>query len=73
MIAGAVMLLYVLAAHPTGAWTLKLLIVAGLLLLVVELLARPPAPDSATDPGVSSPDRPEARTDAENLGPPVRG
>ena len=64
---------YVLADHPTGAWTLKLLIVAALLLLVVELLARrPPARDSATDAGVRSSDRP-GQTEAENLGPPVRG
>jgi hypothetical protein len=41
-IAGVVVLLYILADHPTGSWTLTLLIVAALLLLVVELLARPP-------------------------------
>jgi hypothetical protein len=32
-----------MAAHPTGAFTITLLLVAGVVLLVVELLARPPA------------------------------
>jgi hypothetical protein len=72
-IAGGVVLLYVLADHPTGAWTFKLLIVAALLLLVVELLARPPAFDSATDTAAPLSDPPGAQTEAENLGPPVQG
>lgn len=42
-IAGLVVLIYVLAAHPTGAFTITLLAVAALVLLVIELLARPPA------------------------------
>lgn len=42
VVAGCVVLLYVLADHPTGAYTLTLLIAAGLFLLVVELLARTP-------------------------------
>jgi hypothetical protein len=73
IIAGGVVLLYVLADHPTGAWTLKLLIVAALLLLVVELLARPPVPDSATDAETPSSDHPATQTETESLGPPVRG
>jgi len=42
LLAGVVVLTYVLADHPTGAWTLGLLLAAALLLLVVELLARDP-------------------------------
>jgi hypothetical protein len=42
-IAGLVVLVYVLAAHPTGAFTIILLAVAAFVLLVIELLARPPA------------------------------
>ena len=44
LVAGAVVLIYVLADHPTGSWTLKLVLVGGLVLLVVELLARTPQP-----------------------------
>lgn len=39
---GLALLVYVMAAHPTGAFTLTLLVVAGLVLLLIELLARPP-------------------------------
>jgi hypothetical protein len=42
-VAALVVLVYVMAAHPTGAFTITLLLVAGVVLLVVELLARPPA------------------------------
>jgi hypothetical protein len=44
-------LVYVLAAHPTGSWTIKVLAVTVLVLLVVEFLARPPvgAPADAVD------------------------
>ena len=38
-----VVLIYVLAAHPTGAFTIVLLLVAAVILLAIELLARPPA------------------------------
>jgi len=50
LVAGVVVLAYVLADHPTGGWTLGLLLSAGLLLLVVELLARDPAPAHADLP-----------------------
>ena len=56
VVAAAVVLAYVLADHPTGAWVLTLLLVAGLVLLVVELLARP-APPSAGEPPPASLDR----------------
>ena len=41
---GIALLVYVLAAHPTGAFTLVVLVIAGLVLLLIELVARPPAP-----------------------------
>ena len=37
-----------MAAHPTGGYTITLLVVAAVVLLVVELLARSPEP-AATD------------------------
>jgi membrane protein implicated in regulation of membrane protease activity len=40
-IAAIAVLVYVQAAHPSGAWTLKLLAVTLIVLLVVELVARP--------------------------------
>ncbi len=42
LVLGGALLVYVMADHPTGAWTLTVLVVALLLLLVVEVLARPP-------------------------------
>src|SRR4051794_36899899 len=52
VVAGAVILLYVLADHPTGGFTITLLLVAAVVLLVVELFARTPAtaPDEAAEP-----------------------
>lgn len=43
LVAGIVIVTYALADHPTGAWTLTLVLVAGAVLLLVEVLARPPA------------------------------
>jgi hypothetical protein len=54
-VAAAVLLAYVLAAHPTGGFTLGLLAVAAVVLLVVELLARAPV---AADDGLLSGDVP---------------
>jgi hypothetical protein len=42
---GLALLIYVLAAHPTGGFTLLVLGIALLVLLVVEVVARPPASD----------------------------
>jgi hypothetical protein len=42
VVLGGALLVYVMADHPTGGWTLGVLVVALLLLLVVEVLARPP-------------------------------
>lgn len=55
-VAAAVVLVYAMAAHPTGAWTLKVLLAAAAVLLVTELLARDPTrPASAgAVPGGSS-------------------
>ena len=46
LVIGGGVLVYVQAAHPTGAWTLQVLAVVVVLLLLVELVARPP--DGAT-------------------------
>lgn len=43
-----VVLVYVLAAHPTGAWTLGLLGIGAVVLLLVELLARTSPPEEPT-------------------------
>jgi hypothetical protein len=47
-------LVYVLADHPTGAWTLGVVAVAGLILLVVELLTGGPAAPSDDLPAASA-------------------
>ena len=48
------MLVYVLADHPTGGWTLGLVVVAGLILLVIELLSGGPAAPSDDVPAASA-------------------
>jgi len=45
---GLVVVLYVMAAHPTGSYTITLLVIAAVVLLVVEILARSPE-SSGTD------------------------
>jgi hypothetical protein len=45
---GLVVVLYVMAAHPTGGYTITLLVIAAVALLVVEILARSPE-SSGTD------------------------
>lgn len=45
---GLALVVYAMADHPTGGFTLWLVVIAGVILLVVELLSRPPAP--ATEP-----------------------
>jgi hypothetical protein len=56
LVIGIAVLVYVLAAHPTGSWTIKVLAVTVLVLLVVEFLARPPvaAPADAVDEPVAA-------------------
>jgi hypothetical protein len=56
-VAAVVVIVYVSADHPTGGWTLKVLVVAGLVLLVCELLARTPPAAEPTGPQ-PAPDRP---------------
>ncbi len=53
VVLGLVVVLYVMAAHPTGGYTITLLVVAAVVLLVVELLARSPEP-AETDVPTSS-------------------
>ena len=42
LVAGVVVLAYLLNDHPTAGWTIRLLLGAGALLLVLEVLARDP-------------------------------
>lgn len=53
VVLGLALLLYVMADHPTGAFTFGLLVVAAVILLLVELLSRPPA--VAAEPGSTAP------------------
>ena len=46
-------LVYVQASHPTGAWTLKVLAITLILLLLVELLARPAMGRSSSKHGLT--------------------
>jgi hypothetical protein len=39
---GVALLVYVAADHPTGSWTIKVLLVAVVVLALLEILARPP-------------------------------
>lgn len=57
---GLALVVYVLRDHPTGAFTLGLVIGVAVVLLLVELLARPPAADGArgAGPPVPSPTDP---------------
>ncbi len=45
------LVVYVMAAHPTGQFALILLGLTLLVLLVVEVLAKPPAPEA--EPGLT--------------------
>ena len=42
MVIGIALVVYVQAAHPTGSWTLKVLGITVVVLLLLELGARPP-------------------------------
>jgi hypothetical protein len=59
VVLGLALLLYVMADHPTGRFTIILLIVAAVVLLITELLARPPAAvEAETGPTPGSPGTP---------------
>jgi hypothetical protein len=64
---GIAVLLYVMAAHPTGGYTITLLVVAAVVLLLVEILARTPespeadVPTWSGSPGSTGPPRPRDR------------
>ncbi|WP_328530681.1 hypothetical protein OG984_05770 [Nocardioides sp. NBC_00368] len=49
LIAGLAVVTYALADRPTGAWTLTLVLIAGVVLLVVEVLARQPVHGETTE------------------------
>ncbi len=55
VVLGLALLLYAMADHPTGGFTLLLIAVAAVVLLIIELLARPPAVAAADAPGVGPP------------------
>jgi hypothetical protein len=57
LVIGGGVLVYALAAHPTGAFSITVLAVVVALLLVHELLARPPvgAPSETAGPPVATP------------------
>jgi hypothetical protein len=52
VVLGGAVLVYALADHPTGAWTLGVVAVAALILLVLELVSGRPA---VTTPGPVGP------------------
>ena len=43
---GVAVVVYVAASHPTGRWTLTVLVVLVVVLAVIELIARPPVPST---------------------------
>jgi hypothetical protein len=49
VVLGGALLVYVMADHPTGAWTLAVMALTLLLLLVIEVLARPPVRPADTE------------------------
>ena len=61
VVLGLALLVYVMEDHPTGGFTITILLVAGVVLLIIELLARPPAvaavdvPDGGPPPAASGP------------------
>jgi hypothetical protein len=54
---GLALVIYVLRDHPTGGFALGLLVFVAVILLLVELLSRPPAADVALEPS-STPEAP---------------
>jgi hypothetical protein len=54
VILGGALLVYILAAHPTGKFAIIVLVVALVLLLVLELLSRPPRPSTVAQQGPTS-------------------
>jgi hypothetical protein len=59
VVIGIALVVYVQAAHPTGGWTLKVLGITVALLLLLELVARPPK------------DEADGEADAEAMAPPA--
>jgi hypothetical protein len=61
VVLGLALLVYVMEDHPTGGFTITVLLVAAVVLLITELLARPPAvaaadvPDGGPPPAAPGP------------------
>jgi hypothetical protein len=53
VVIGIALVIYVQAAHPTGSWTLKVLGITVVVLLLLELVARPPKDPVDTVAGAS--------------------
>ena len=54
VVIGVALVVYVQAAHPTGGWTLKVLGIAVALLLLIELVARPPQEGDGGEPSATA-------------------
>jgi hypothetical protein len=54
VVIGVALVVYVQAAHPTGGWTLKVLGITIALLLLIELVARPPQEGDGGEPSVTT-------------------
>jgi hypothetical protein len=55
VVIGIALVVYVQAAHPTGIWTLKVLGITLLVLLLLELVARPPKVGDGQGEGMAPP------------------
>lgn len=55
VVVGVALLLYVAADHPTGSWSLEVLVVTVVVLLVLEVLARPPRDPAPNDADSGAP------------------
>ena len=54
VVIGIALVVYVQAAHPTGGWTLKVLGITVAILLLLELVARPPKDQAAAKDQVAA-------------------
>jgi hypothetical protein len=62
VVIGTALVVYVQAAHPTGGWTLKVLGITVGLLLLLELVARPPQGEGGGEADVEAMSPPPAAT-----------
>jgi hypothetical protein len=54
VVIGLALVVYVQAAHPTGIWTVKILGITVAILLLLELIARPPTNQVGTKDQVAA-------------------